>query len=111
MRGRSWTTSPPPLSLPAPAWRLALVLVVAKAAPRREPKARAKTGPRRRWLQTTAPGRAKQCGPSLFRGALLEPVLEPAVEIRVDRQVVGEQLRVDLLELGGTLVLLPVVDA
>src|SRR4051812_12142626 len=112
MPDRSWTTSPRPLSLPARAWRLASVLAAAKAAAqRRAPKAPARTEPRRRWLRTTAPGRAKRCGASLFRGALLEPVLEPAVEIRVDRQVVGEQLRVDLLELRGTLVLLPVIDA
>src|SRR5712692_878219 len=64
----------------------------------------------RRLPRHTAPGRAAGFDPSLLREALLQPVLEAAIEIRVDRQVVGEQLGVDLLDFGRALVLLPGVD-
>src|SRR5687767_15410668 len=51
-----------------------------------------------------------RCAASLLPGALLQPVLEAAIEVGIDRQLVAEQLGVDLLELGGALVLLPGVD-
>src|SRR5262245_15678410 len=46
----------------------------------------------------------------LLRRALLHPVLEPAIEVGVDRQVVGQQQRVDLLDFLHALVLLPGID-
>src|SRR4029079_89650 len=45
------------------------------------------------------------------RGALLQPCLESAIEVSVDRQIVGQQLGVDLLDFGQALVLLPLIDA
>src|ERR671935_1992937 len=65
--------------------------------------------PRRRSPRRT-PLRAASRAASLLRGAFSEPVLEPAIEIGVDRQVIGEKLRVDIDELGDALVLLPGVD-
>ena len=40
----------------------------------------------------------------------LEPCFEAPVEVGVDRQVVGQQLRVELFDIGGALLLLPAVD-
>src|SRR2546422_197286 len=49
-------------------------------------------------------------GALLLRRACLQIVLEAAIEVGVDRQVAGQQLGVDLLDLGRALVLLPRVD-
>src|SRR6185295_2239515 len=66
-----------------------------------------------RWRRQ--PGRGPvpraQRAASLLRVALFQPVLEAAIEVGVDRQVVGEELRIDLLELGDALALLPAIDA
>src|SRR5881394_514325 len=56
-------------------------------------------------------GRKAGRAASLLRGAFFQPVLEPAIEVGVDRQVVGEKLRVDLHHLGEALVFLPTIDA
>ena len=43
-------------------------------------------------------------------GAFFQPVLETAIEVGVDRKVVGEELRVDLHHLGEPLAFLPAID-
>src|SRR5260221_5055513 len=65
--------------------------------------------PRRR-----LPGKRGRAGSaaSLVRGSVvLQPVLEAPVEIGVDRQVVGQELRVELDDFGQALLLLTAVDA
>src|SRR3954464_4853820 len=57
------------------------------------------------------PAGAPMRGASLFRRALLQPVLETAIEIRVDRQIIGEELRVDLHDFREALAFLPAVNA
>src|SRR5690348_16902075 len=80
-----------------PVWRPA-------SSPRRY---RAAPPSRRRSRETAGPrGRAA----SLVRGAFFQPVLETAIEIGVDRKVVGEELGVDLHHLGEALAFLPAVD-
>src|SRR3989442_6433843 len=49
-------------------------------------------------------------GALLLRRACFQIILEAAIEVGVDRQVAGQQLGVDLLDLGRALVLVPVVD-
>src|SRR6266550_1560242 len=49
-------------------------------------------------------------GALLLRRACFQIVLEAAIQVGVDRQVAGQQLGVDLLDLGRALVLLPRVD-
>src|SRR3989449_8924409 len=49
-------------------------------------------------------------GALLLRRACFQIVLEAAIQVGVDRQVAGQQLGVDLLDLGCALVLLPRVD-
>src|SRR3954470_6100113 len=85
-----WRSSSPPPARRAVAARW--------AAPRRPPP---------RGVPAGAPTR----GASLLRRALLQPVLETAIEISVDRQIVGEELRVDLDHLRETLAFLPPVNA
>src|SRR6185503_15632484 len=101
---RPRTDAPAPWLSP-PAWARALPPVSSPrlSAPRRPAARRAPAG----WC--TARGGGGRAG-SLLGGAPLQPVLEIAVEVGIDRQVVGQEHRVDFLDLGGALVLLPLVD-
>src|SRR3954469_15400436 len=69
---------------------------------------RAAPPPRRRSRGKRERGGA---GASLLRGARFEPVLEASIEISIDGEVVGQELRVELDDFGEALLFLPVVDA
>src|SRR5258707_6606803 len=61
--------------------------------------------------QCTGTARLTGRAASLLRGLSFQPVLEPAIEISIDRQVVAEELRIDFHDFRQPLVFLPAVDA
>src|SRR5260221_6779396 len=61
--------------------------------------------------QCTGTARLTGRAASLLRGLSFQPVLEPAIEISIDREVGAEELRIDFHDFRQPLVFLPAVDA